>query len=125
MNQETQPEVAEKSNEVEKDTAKAVTTHKEVPVLPRRSARANKGQTTKYKDYHLHHMLASASKMPITKEIDTKGEDLTDIDDEAEDHDLLFAGKVRTCAVETHEFQSAAKQKVNAKGLTVKAQSEK
>ena len=48
-----------------------------------------------------------------------------DIYDEAEDYDLLVAGKVGACAVQTHEFSPATQQKVKAKGLTVKFHSEK
>ena len=45
-------------------------------------------------------MLASATVMPITKEIDTKGEDLIDISDEDEEYDLSVTGKVGACAAE-------------------------
>ena len=52
-------------------------------------------------------MLASATVMPITKEIDTKGEDLIDISDEDEEYDLSVTGKVGACAAEVYNSLSA------------------
>ena len=65
-------------------------------------------------------MLASATVMPITKEIDTKGEDLIDISDEDEEYDLSVTGKAGACAAEGYNSLSAITQNTNAKGLPVK-----
>ena len=70
--------------------------------------------------FHLHQMLASATVMPITKEIDTKGEDLIDISDEDEEYDLSVTGKVGACAAKGYNFLSAMTQNINANGLPVK-----
>ena len=52
--------------------------------LPRRSARANKGQTTRYQDYVMQHLEASATDVPINL-IDKEGEDIVGITNAAED----------------------------------------
>ena len=51
--------------------------------LPRRSARANKGQTTRYQDYVMQHLEATATDVPI-KLIDKEGEDVVGVDNAAE-----------------------------------------
>ena len=53
----------------------------EPEVLPRRSARANKGQTSRYQDYVLHDIEATATTVPINM-IDRKGEDVNDSKDD-------------------------------------------
>ena len=53
----------------------------EPEVLPRRSARANKGQTSKYQDYVMNNLEATATDMPINM-IDRKGEDVNDSKDD-------------------------------------------
>ena len=50
--------------------------------LPRRSVRANKGQTTRYQDYVMQHLEATATDVPI-KLIVKEGEDIVDIDNAA------------------------------------------
>ena len=57
--------------------------------LPRRSARANKGQTTRYQDYIMQHLEASATDVPINL-IDKEGEDIVGIINAAKD---VIAGK--------------------------------
>ena len=48
-------------------------------IMPRRSARANKGQTTRYQEYDLQHLdEASATELPIIL-IDKEGEDVTSV----------------------------------------------
>ena len=50
--------------------------------LPRRSVRANKGQTTCYQDYVMQHLEATATDVPINL-IVKEGEDIVDIDNAA------------------------------------------
>ena len=50
---------------------------------PRRSARANKGQTNRYQDYELHHYEATATTMPIIL-IDKDWGDITDTNNDAD-----------------------------------------
>ena len=53
-------------------------------VLPRRSARANKGQTSRFQDYDLQHLdKATATKLPIIL-IDKEGENLNSMNNAAE-----------------------------------------
>ena len=47
--------------------------------LPRRSSRASKGTTTRYQEYDMQHLGATATQMPIVT-IDKEGEDIADSD---------------------------------------------
>ena len=67
-----------------KQTSLPQTNHQSCQVLPRRSARANKGQTSRFQDYDLQHLdEATATKLPIIL-IDKEGENLNSINNAAE-----------------------------------------
>ena len=96
--QEPQPTIAEREDQTEEEcvrerqnstteenetmvdtTETEQATQNVQPAVPRRSTRAGRGSTTRYQDYDVQHLKATATEMPIIL-IDKKGEDVADSD---------------------------------------------